>query len=68
MEDLSYKVEARRYDKEDANFFYDYIALLGTMQSGLEESTLVCVCARNQHFFSPKQNQMMISWLKEPSR
>ena len=24
---------AGRYDKEDANFFYDYIALLGTMQS-----------------------------------
>jgi len=40
-----------KYDKNDSNFFYDYIALLGTMQ--------------NQHFFSQKQNQMMVAWLKE---
>lgn len=40
-----------RYDKEDGNFFYDYVALLGTMQ--------------NQHFFSKKQHEMMINWLKE---
>ncbi|CAK9041507.1 unnamed protein product [Durusdinium trenchii] len=42
---------AGRYDKEDSNFFYDYVALLGTMQ--------------NQHFFTGKQHQMMISWLKD---
>lgn len=42
---------AGRYDQNDNNFYYDYIALLGTMQ--------------NQHFFSPKQNQMLLSWLKE---
>jgi len=42
---------AGRFDKEDANFFYDYVALLGTMQ--------------NQHFFTKKQHEMMINWLKE---
>ncbi|CAJ1439271.1 unnamed protein product [Effrenium voratum] len=42
---------AGRYDKEDSNFFYDYVALLGMMQ--------------NQHFFSGKQHQMMLSWLKD---
>jgi len=39
-----------KFDKADTNFFYDYVALLGTMQ--------------NQHFFSQKQNQTMIAWLK----
>jgi len=40
-----------KFDKNDSNFFYDYVALLGTMQ--------------NQHFFSQKQNQAMLGWLKE---
>eukprot|EP00418_Pyrodinium_bahamense_P082502 CAMPEP_0179064564 /NCGR_PEP_ID=MMETSP0796-20121207/28012_1 /TAXON_ID=73915 /ORGANISM="Pyrodinium bahamense, Strain pbaha01" /LENGTH=203 /DNA_ID=CAMNT_0020761513 /DNA_START=112 /DNA_END=723 /DNA_ORIENTATION=+ len=40
-----------RYNKADPNFFYDYVALLATMQ--------------NQHFFSQKQNKMMLDWLLE---
>lgn len=40
-----------KFDSGDANFFYDYIALLGTMQ--------------NQHFFTTKQIQMIGCWLKE---
>jgi len=32
-------------------FFYDYLALLGTMQ--------------NQHFFSQKQTEKMLGWIKE---
>jgi hypothetical protein len=40
-----------KYDKKDTNFSFDYVALLGTMQ--------------NQSFFSKKQNQMMINWLKD---
>lgn len=40
-----------KYDLTDSNFFYDYVALLGTMQ--------------NQHFFSQKQNKMMLGWLKD---
>jgi len=40
-----------KHDTGDANFLYDYVALLGTMQ--------------NQHFFTTKQNQMIVSWLKE---
>jgi len=35
----------------DSNFFYDYVALLGTLQ--------------NQHFFSSKQTDKMLSWVKE---
>jgi len=35
----------------DQNFFYDYIALLGTMQ--------------NQHFFSAKQTEQMLGWVSE---
>jgi len=35
----------------DQNFFYDYIALLGTMQ--------------NQHFFSAKQTEKMLAWVHE---
>mmetsp|Transcript_44598 Transcript_44598/g.80198 ORF Transcript_44598/g.80198 Transcript_44598/m.80198 type:complete len:268 (+) Transcript_44598:49-852(+) len=40
-----------KFDKGDSNFLYDYVALLGTMQ--------------NQHFFSQKQNQAMLGWLKD---
>mmetsp|Transcript_86719 Transcript_86719/g.269596 ORF Transcript_86719/g.269596 Transcript_86719/m.269596 type:complete len:226 (+) Transcript_86719:119-796(+) len=35
----------------DNNFFYDYVALLGTLQ--------------NQHFFSGDQTDQMLSWVKE---
>jgi len=42
---------AGKYDTSDPNFFYDYVALLGTMQ--------------NQHFFSTKQNTAMLGWLAE---
>merc|ERR1719159_517964 len=40
-----------KYDKSDPNFFYDYVALLATMQ--------------NQHFFNQKQNEQMLDWLLE---
>lgn len=40
-----------RYDKKDQNFFYDYVALLSTMQ--------------NQPFFSEKENKQMLKWLLE---
>lgn len=40
-----------KYDNQDSNFFYDYLALLGTMQ--------------NQHFFSQKQTEKMLGWIKE---
>jgi len=35
----------------DNNFFYDYLALLGTMQ--------------NQHFFNSKQSENMLAWIRE---
>mmetsp|Transcript_5192 Transcript_5192/g.14673 ORF Transcript_5192/g.14673 Transcript_5192/m.14673 type:complete len:216 (-) Transcript_5192:119-766(-) len=40
-----------KYDKKDPNFFYDYVALLSTMQ--------------NQHFFNQTQNTKMLKWLLE---
>mmetsp|Transcript_87448 Transcript_87448/g.168351 ORF Transcript_87448/g.168351 Transcript_87448/m.168351 type:complete len:206 (+) Transcript_87448:69-686(+) len=40
-----------RYDKGDPNFFYDFVALLSTMQ--------------NQHFFNQQQNKQMLDWLLE---
>merc|ERR1712087_318093 len=40
-----------KYDNSDSNFFYDYLALLGTMQ--------------NQHFFNQKQTENMLHWIKE---
>merc|ERR1712151_480868 len=40
-----------KFDNTDSNFFYDYLALLGTMQ--------------NQHFFSQKQTEKMLAWIKE---
>jgi len=39
------------YLDADHNFFYDYVALLGTLQ--------------NQHFFSGKQTDEMLAWVKE---
>merc|ERR1712046_253583 len=38
-----------RYDLSDSDFFYDYVALLGTLQ--------------NQYFFDEKQNKMLLKWL-----
>mmetsp|Transcript_50322 Transcript_50322/g.109273 ORF Transcript_50322/g.109273 Transcript_50322/m.109273 type:complete len:286 (+) Transcript_50322:94-951(+) len=40
-----------KYNNADSNFFYDYLALLGTMQ--------------NQHFFSTQQTDSMLSWIME---
>jgi len=40
-----------KIDNTDSNFFYDYVALLGTMQ--------------NQHFFTSKQTEKMLEWIKE---
>merc|ERR1712048_230250 len=40
-----------KFDNSDSNFFYDYLALLGTMQ--------------NQHFFNQKQTESMLRWIKE---
>merc|ERR1711862_117409 len=42
---------AGQYDKKDANFFYDFIGLIGTMQ--------------NQHFFSTKQNKTMLGYMSQ---
>merc|ERR1711862_182715 len=42
---------AGQYDKKDANFFYDFIGLIGTMQ--------------NQHFFSTKQNKTMLGFMSQ---
>eukprot|EP00913_Durusdinium_trenchii_P029687 g27825.t1 len=41
---------AGKCDK-DPNFYYDYVALLATMQ--------------NQHFFSQKQTKLLLDWLHE---
>lgn len=41
---------AGKCDK-DPNFYYDYVALLSTMQ--------------NQHFFSQKQTKLLLDWLHE---
>jgi len=40
-----------KFDNTDCNFFYDYLALLGTMQ--------------NQHFFSQTQTEKMLGWIRE---
>merc|ERR1712039_1165202 len=40
-----------KYDNADSNFFYDYLALLGTMQ--------------NQHFFNQAQTEQMLGWIKD---
>lgn len=49
------KVRTAYFDRKicdsDHNFFYDYVALLGTMH--------------NQHYFTNKQTEKMLSWLTE---
>merc|ERR1712151_139829 len=40
-----------KYDNSDSNFFYDYLALLGTMQ--------------NQHFFNQQQTEQMLGWIRD---
>eukprot|EP00928_Gymnodinium_smaydae_P054505 TRINITY_DN3825_c0_g3_i1.p2 TRINITY_DN3825_c0_g3~~TRINITY_DN3825_c0_g3_i1.p2 ORF type:complete len:338 (-),score=128.58 TRINITY_DN3825_c0_g3_i1:168-1181(-) len=40
-----------KFDNTDSNFFYDYLALLGTMQ--------------NQHFFSCKQTDKLLAWMRD---
>lgn len=41
----------RKYDTSDTDFFYDYVALLGTLQ--------------NQYFFDEKQNKLLLNWLAD---
>ena len=41
----------KRYDDPDNNFYYDYLAMLGTMQ--------------NQHFFTVEQTEKMLDWMRE---
>jgi len=43
-----------RVKKADPSFFYDYVALLATMQ--------------NQHFFNEKQNKTILGWLFDALR
>eukprot|EP00927_Polykrikos_kofoidii_P011781 TRINITY_DN15034_c0_g1_i1.p1 TRINITY_DN15034_c0_g1~~TRINITY_DN15034_c0_g1_i1.p1 ORF type:complete len:334 (-),score=98.38 TRINITY_DN15034_c0_g1_i1:46-1047(-) len=40
-----------KYDDQDSNFFYDYLALLGTMQ--------------NQPCFTSEQTEQLLSWIRE---
>jgi len=40
-----------QYSNQDKNFFYDYLALLGTVQ--------------NQHYFSQTQTWKMLEWIRE---
>mmetsp|Transcript_83568 Transcript_83568/g.147778 ORF Transcript_83568/g.147778 Transcript_83568/m.147778 type:complete len:224 (+) Transcript_83568:81-752(+) len=51
VEKINIAYHTGKYDNTDSNFFYDYLALLGTMQ--------------NQHFFSQKQTEKMLGWIKE---
>merc|ERR1719151_554494 len=51
MQNIKKAYDTGRYDKGDPNFFYDFVALLSTMQ--------------NQHFFNQKQNKIMLDWLLE---
>merc|ERR1711972_526845 len=51
VEKIRQAYNSGKYDNADSNFFYDYLALLGTMQ--------------NQHFFSQKQTEKMLYWIKE---
>eukprot|EP00442_Polarella_glacialis_P029011 CAMPEP_0115121834 /NCGR_PEP_ID=MMETSP0227-20121206/46468_1 /TAXON_ID=89957 /ORGANISM="Polarella glacialis, Strain CCMP 1383" /LENGTH=229 /DNA_ID=CAMNT_0002523661 /DNA_START=72 /DNA_END=757 /DNA_ORIENTATION=- len=51
VEKIQISYNTGKYDNTDSNFFYDYLALLGTMQ--------------NQHFFTQKQTEKMLSWIKE---
>jgi hypothetical protein len=45
----SYK--SGRFDNTDSNFYYDYLAMLATMQ--------------NQHFFTQNQTEKMHVWIRE---
>jgi len=51
MEKIYKSYNSGRYDQSDPNFFYDYVALLSTMQ--------------NQHFFNAKQSNSLLEWLSE---
>lgn len=51
LEDVRNMYKAGKVPKADPNFFYDYLALLGTMQ--------------NQHFFSQKQTDSLLDWIRE---
>eukprot|EP00438_Fugacium_kawagutii_P002270 Skav227363 [mRNA] locus=scaffold2373:19703:27562:+ [translate_table: standard] len=51
VEKIQIAYNTGKFDNTDSNFFYDYLALLGTMQ--------------NQHFFSQKQTEKMLGWIKE---
>merc|ERR1719215_383170 len=51
MQNIKKAYDSGLYDKSDPNFFYDFVALLSTMQ--------------NQHFFDQKQNKQMLDWLLE---
>jgi hypothetical protein len=51
LEDVRNMYKAGKVPKADPNFFYDYLALLGTMQ--------------NQHFFSQKQTESLLAWIRE---
>lgn len=51
LEDVRNMYKAGNVPKADPNFFYDYLALLGTMQ--------------NQHFFSGKQTDSILDWIRE---
>jgi len=51
IEKIRQSYNTGKFDNADSNFFYDYLALLGTMQ--------------NQHFFSQKQTEKMLGWIKE---
>merc|ERR1712032_1616594 len=51
VEKIRQAYNAGKHDDADSNFFYDYLALLGTMQ--------------NQHFFSQKQTEKMLNWIKD---
>jgi len=51
VEKIRTSYRAGKVCDDDNNFFYDYVALLGTLQ--------------NQHFFSAKETDKMLSWAKE---
>ena len=50
MDKIHTAYNAEKYDNSDSAFFSNYLALLGTMQ--------------NQVFFSQKQNEKFVSWIK----
>ena len=65
-----------RYDNQDTGFFYEYLALLGTMQPVPRARVRVSwesdlqrradsTDFRNQLFFSQKQIEKILGWIKE---